>query len=89
MSYEYVKQMSELADRMSINIEAPSHQQLSEIAPNKDMNNDIIKRQDAIREFDSKGALSAGQTTQLIVGAADESDSDILKMMDWQYKNQN
>lgn len=89
MSYEYVKQMSELADRMSINIEAPSHQQLSEIAPNKDMNNDIIKRQDAIREFDSKGHLSAGQTTQLIVGAADETDSDILKMMDWQYKNQN
>jgi putative DNA modification/repair radical SAM protein len=85
-SREYIKRSAELANRLSINVEAPSAGHLSEIAPNKDMENDIIRKQDIISEFDRKGILSAGQSTQLIVGAGSETDRDMLGMMDRQYR---
>jgi predicted DNA-binding helix-hairpin-helix protein len=31
--------------------------------------------------------LSAGQTTQLVVGGSDETDLEILKMIEWEYEN--
>ena len=31
--------------------------------------------------------IPSGQTTQLVVGSSDESDLEILKMIDWEYKN--
>ena len=30
--------------------------------------------------------LTAGQTTQFILGAAGESDWDVLKRLDWEYR---
>ena len=79
-SYELIKQASELADRLSINIECPSKSRLSELSKVKDFKIDILRRQAWIKK------LHGNQTSQLIVGATDETDFEILKMVDWEYK---
>jgi len=84
-SFELIKQASEFSDRLSINLEAPNKSRLSEISSVKDFHIDILRRQRWIKNM----KLPAGQTTQLVVGSSDESDHEILKMIDWEYKNFN
>ncbi|MFH2027988.1 MAG: putative DNA modification/repair radical SAM protein [Nanoarchaeota archaeon] len=84
-SYELIKQSSEFADRMSINLEAPNKSRMSEISSVKDYKIDILRRQAWLKRMN----LHSGQTTQLVVGGSDETDMEILKMIDWEYKNIN
>ncbi|MFH1211527.1 MAG: helix-hairpin-helix domain-containing protein [Candidatus Woesearchaeota archaeon] len=79
-SYELVKQASELSTRMSINIEAPNKEALSELSSCKDFKSDILKRQAWISNL----KLSGGQSTQMIVSNL-SADKDVLKMTDWEY----
>lgn len=82
-SYELIKQASELADRLSINLESPSKSRLAEVATVKDFKNDILRRQAWIKN------LHPNQTTQFIIGATDETDLEVLKMSEWEYNNFN
>jgi predicted DNA-binding helix-hairpin-helix protein len=81
VSYSLIKEAAPLSNRMSINIESSSSSRLSSISSNKDYKNDILRRQAWIK------SLHPDQTTQMIVGAAGESDLEILKMADWEYKS--
>jgi predicted DNA-binding helix-hairpin-helix protein len=81
-SYELIKQASELSTRMSVNIEAPNKEVLSELSSNKDFKSDILKRQAWISKF----KLSAGQSTQMIINKL-ATDKEVLKMSDWEYNN--
>ncbi|HDP74254.1 MAG TPA: putative DNA modification/repair radical SAM protein [Candidatus Woesearchaeota archaeon] len=82
-SRELIRQASELADRLSINIEAPSKSRLSELSSVKDYKIDILRRQAWIKNM----KVQSGQTTQMVVGASDETDLEVLKMADWEYHN--
>ncbi|MCK5283242.1 MAG: putative DNA modification/repair radical SAM protein [Nanoarchaeota archaeon] len=82
-SYDLIKHASEFSDRMSINLEAPNSSRLSEISSVKDYKIDILRRQAWLKRM----KIPSGQTTQLVVGSSDESDLEILKMIDWEYKN--
>jgi len=84
-SYDLIKYASEFADRMSINLEVPNKSRMSEISSVKDYKIDILRRQAWLKRM----KLHSGQTTQLVVGGAGESDLEILKMIDWEYKNIN
>lgn len=79
VSYEHIKHVSEMVDRLSVNIEAPSDNYLSELSSTKNYVNDILKRQNYIKKLELRKNLPAGQTTQLVVGACGESDLDIFK----------
>ncbi|MEK7499669.1 MAG: radical SAM protein, partial [Patescibacteria group bacterium] len=68
-----------IANRASINIEAPSASRLSLIARSKQYEKDIIRTMRQITLAQRAGYLSSGQTTQFIVGAAGESDQEILQ----------
>ncbi|MCL2521046.1 MAG: putative DNA modification/repair radical SAM protein, partial [Spirochaetaceae bacterium] len=78
-----------LVDRMSVNIELPSEQSLSRLAPDKNKT-DILGTMAGIRNTSAeltgdkiKGRRSfipSGQSTQLIVGATEEDDATILKL---------
>jgi predicted DNA-binding helix-hairpin-helix protein len=83
-SYELIKQASELATRMSINIEAPNKAVLAELSSCKDYKIDILRRQAWISRFN----LAGGQTTQLIVNDR-ATDKEMLKMVDWEYRHIN
>ena len=82
-SYDLIKHASEFADRMSVNLEAPNKSRMAEISSVKDYKIDILRRQAWLKRM----KLPSGQTTQLVVGSSDETDLEILKMIDWEYKN--
>jgi len=88
-----IEQAVRLADRVSVNLEAPSAACLARIGPDKDFEMGIRQRQQWIYELAQAGTgpggvglLPAGQTTQLVVGAADESDREILTTVDALYR---
>jgi putative DNA modification/repair radical SAM protein len=88
----HIQEATLLADRVSINLEAASASHMSEICATKSYENDILQRQRYIRDMlsdsakNSKAFLPAGQTTQLVVGAAGESDEEIFKRVLYEYK---
>jgi predicted DNA-binding helix-hairpin-helix protein len=47
---------------------------------------DLIAPIDAIQKQIQKGRLKAGQTTQFVVGAAGETDLELLKTTNWLYQ---
>ncbi len=85
-SRDQVKYAAQLSTRLSINVEAPSKSRLGELSSQKDFGSDILRRMRWIQEEERKGKVRGGQTTQFIVGAANESDQEILKMVNWLYK---
>ena len=87
-SKDSIKRAMSLANRVSLNIEAATKDGLNEITSTKDYNKDILKRLDWMNEIARKNPTFAksGHTTQLIVGANDETDLEILKRMESLYK---
>jgi predicted DNA-binding helix-hairpin-helix protein len=68
-----------LADRVSLNLEAPTADSLARIAGKKDFEDGLLARMGWIHQLTSQGlGASGGQTTQFVVGAAGESDHEIL-----------
>lgn len=94
---ELVEKMGMLVDRMSINIELAKKEDLSILAPEKPYNS-IITAMDNInnKRIETKKEimiykhapkfLPAGQTTQMIIGARNESDLDIISKSESLYE---
>jgi len=78
-SFSIIEQAVRLADRVSLNLEAPNPQRLQKIAPQKQFDRDLLSRMKWIRKLADQGwRTRGGQTTQFVVGAAGESDKEIL-----------
>ncbi len=85
----HVEQAMLLADRVSVNLEAPQPGYLRRIAPDKRFSQDllqIIRWVSDIQRAGSRHLASVSQTTQLVVGAANETDADILRTTSWLYE---
>ncbi|MBT7903746.1 putative DNA modification/repair radical SAM protein [Candidatus Woesearchaeota archaeon] len=82
-----VNESSKIADRLSINLEAPNTSRMANISSIKDFKTDIIRRQSWIKHSIKNNKQTSGQTTQLVIGSSDETDLEILKTIDWEYKN--
>jgi len=75
-----------LADRVSVNIEAPTQAALERIAPHKMLFEDVIEQFRWMKEARTRYHLiPAGSTTQLVVGAAGETDAEIMRSVAWMY----
>ncbi len=87
-SYDLIKRAMSLADRVSVNIEAATPDGFEELSTTKTFDNDILRRMKWIKRLMKKdeNLAPSGQTTQFIVGASDETDSEILKRVEWLYK---
>ena len=94
-SQAHIQEAMLLADRVSINLEAPSASRLGDICSTKSYESDIVQRQRYISRFmhdlraEAGGrsrVLPAGQTTQLVVGAAGESDEEIFQSVLYEYR---
>ncbi len=80
-----VEQAMALADRLSVNLEAPHPDALAVLAPQKDLETDLLAPLKWIQQIrNSKPPTQAwkgiwpSSTTQFVVGAAGETDLDIL-----------
>lgn len=74
------------ADRISLNMEAPTKAHLAEFSSTKDFNSDIMTRLIWMRGVNERQALSAGMTTQVIVGGNEATDHEILTNTCLMYK---
>jgi predicted DNA-binding helix-hairpin-helix protein len=83
VSHYQVERAVQLADRVSLNIEEPNASRLGEVCSVKDFSLDILKRQSWVRNLSSN--LPSGQATQFMVGAADETDWEILSRIHYLY----
>lgn len=85
-SLSHIQEAMELADRVSINLEAASESRMAEMSSTKSYEMDIVQRQRYIRDLMRKIRLPAGQTTQMVVGGCGESDQEIFKRVLYEYR---
>ena len=97
-SDEILKKAGLYADRLSINLEIPTEKGLKLLAPDKShdemtkpmtfIKNELMLVKEEKKIFRKVPKFApAGQSTQMIVGATDESDLKIIKVADHFYKN--
>ena len=96
-SPELVEQLGFLADRLSVNIELPSERSLNLLAPDKGRHSifrpmkqiaveGAANREEVALYRKAPRFAPAGQSTQMIVGASDETDYHILKLSEGMYR---
>jgi len=74
-----IEQAIRMASRVSVNIESPNADRLGRLTQRKDFYQDIIAIMRQIREGYQEIGRSCTQTTQFVVGAAGESDREIVR----------
>ncbi|MBR2161861.1 MAG: putative DNA modification/repair radical SAM protein, partial [Bacteroidaceae bacterium] len=90
-SQELVNEAGRYADRLSVNLEIPTEQNLKLLAPEKDhqsvyqpmkyiQQGMLENKEDRKKMRHVPRFVPAGQSTQMIVGATSESDKDILNV---------
>ncbi len=80
-SFDYVEEGCRLANRVSVNMEAPTVQHLSKLSSRKDLYQGILEPMHWVKRLKAADdrLVPSGQTTQFVVGAAGETDLDILR----------
>lgn len=81
-----IKKLGVLVDRMSINKELPTDNSLKLLAPIKEKNK-IYSAMNYINKNRSSHFAPAGQSTQMVIGASNESDLDIMNTSEFMYNN--
>lgn len=86
--FDGVEAGCKLASRVSVNIEAPTARHLAVLSQKKDLRDGILERMRWVKQIKSRyeTLVPSGQTTQFVVGAAGESDRDILSASQNLYK---
>jgi predicted DNA-binding helix-hairpin-helix protein len=79
---EDITEAARLANRISINAETTGASRLRALTGIKDYQNDIVKRMDWVAEAKPKA-----HTTQLVIGAAGESDLEIFECVTGMYRH--
>lgn len=76
-----------LADRVSINLEAPNAARLAQLSGTKDFAADLLSPLAAADRLARRADKKVSQTTQFVVGAAGESDAEILATTERLYRD--
>jgi predicted DNA-binding helix-hairpin-helix protein len=76
---EQIRRAMQLADRVSVNLEAPNTQRLARLAPHKVFLEELVRPLRIIESIRREQGGGPGSTTQFVVGGADESDREILQ----------
>jgi len=88
-SKDLIKRAAEISDRIGINIELPSKQYYEDMKLYLSFVQDIIKRlkwiSKEVKDLQKEGKCKAGLDSQMIVGASNETDREIIKVSEWLY----
>lgn len=85
-----IERAVQFADRVSVNLEAPNSIRLARLSGQKRFEQDLLQPMHIARRFRDQGlGARAGLTTQFVVGAAGESDAEILKTVADLYRDVN
>jgi predicted DNA-binding helix-hairpin-helix protein len=90
---DQVHRLMQLADRVSINLEAPNKERLSTLAPNKNFFEELFRPLKWVEEIRQSQPAYKGwngrwpsTVTQFVAGGSDESDLELLSTTDWLMK---
>ena len=91
VSASCIRESIKLANRISLNIESPTEESLSTLAPEKDLKKGFFYTLSLIKSELTKlrwsGKRAPSLTTQFVVGAGKEKDKDIIQRTHFLYKN--
>lgn len=89
-----VERLMQLADRVSINLEAPNKERLAKLAPNKNFYEELFRPLKWVEEIRRSQPAYKGwngrwpsTVTQFVAGGSDETDLELLSTTDWLMKN--
>ena len=89
-----VERLMQLADRVSINLEAPNRDRLTKLAPNKNFFEELVQPLKWVEEIRRSQPAHKGwngrwpsTVTQFVAGGSDETDLELLTTTDWLMKN--
>ena len=89
-----VERLMQLADRVSINLEAPNTERLAKLAPGKTFIEELFRPLKWVEEIRQTQPAYKGwngrwpsTVTQFVAGGSDESDLELLTTTDWLMKN--
>jgi predicted DNA-binding helix-hairpin-helix protein len=74
-----IERAMQLANRVSVNLEAPNADRLVRLTGTKDFDAGLLGPLRVARQLADRPGLQVSRTTQLVVGAAGESDQEILE----------
>lgn len=78
VSSSQIEEAANLANRLSLNLEAPNPMRLKRLAPEKDFFAGLLDKLKELSTILKKREKPPSLTTQLVVGAAGETDTEIL-----------
>ncbi len=88
VEYEQLYRAMQLADRVSVNLEGPTQERLSALAPKKDFMGELLKMlqwAETIRQANPYQKL-ARTVTQFVVGAVGDTDQELLSLSNRLYR---
>ncbi len=88
IQYEQLYRLMQLADRVSVNLEAPTQERLNALAPKKDFERELLtmlRWAEAIRRAHPDERL-ARTVTQFVVGAVGDTDRELLSLSSQLYR---
>jgi len=92
-SRDLIKQSIQIVDRVGINIEFPTKEHYEDMKLFLDFKEDILKRlrwiSEEVEKAQKEGKCKAGMDSQMIVGASDETDKEIIKISGYIYQKLN
>jgi len=92
-SRELIKKAAELSDRIGINIEFPDKSHYEDMKLYLNFVQDIKKRlrwvAKEVERLQKEDRCKAGLDSQMVVGASDETDKEIIQISDWLYHELN
>ncbi len=86
--FDCVEAACKLADRVSVNMEAPSVEYLAKLSSRKNLFHGIVERMKWVKQISEHNGnlIPSGQTTQFVVGAAGETDHELMNTTHALYK---
>ena len=88
IEYDQLYRLMQLADRVSVNLEGPTQERLSALAPKKDFTHELLRMlqlAEQIRRTHPYEKL-AGTVTQFVVGAVGDTDHELLSLSSSLYR---
>ena len=89
IEYEQLFRAMQLADRVSVNLEAPTQERLNSLAPKKDFTEELLKmlRYAEMLRREHPDQKLARTVTQFVVGAVGDTDLELLSLSSRLYRH--
>ena len=88
-SRDLIKRAVEVSNRVGINMELPSKEHYEDMKLYLTFAQDILRRlrwlSEEVKKSQKEGKCEAGLDSQMIVGASNENDKEIIRVSDWLY----